>query len=76
LTLRDEGKNEYRIAVLPGDGIGAEVTAEAEKLLRAVGERFGYRFSMDRGLIGGAAMLPAIPCLRPRWLWPGTRTLS
>jgi 3-isopropylmalate dehydrogenase len=56
LTLRDEGKNEYRIAVLPGDGIGAEVTAEAEKLLRAVGERFGYRFLMDRGLIGGAAI--------------------
>jgi 3-isopropylmalate dehydrogenase len=48
--------NTYRIAVLPGDGIGAEVTAEAEKVLRAVGERFGHSFVIKAGLIGGAAM--------------------
>ncbi|MEJ2210940.1 MAG: 3-isopropylmalate dehydrogenase [Anaerolineae bacterium] len=46
----------YRIAVLPGDGIGAEVTAEAEKVLRAVGERFGHGFDMEQALVGGAAM--------------------
>ncbi len=46
----------HRIAVLPGDGIGAEVTAEAEKVLRAVGLRFGHRFEMEQGLVGGAAM--------------------
>jgi 3-isopropylmalate dehydrogenase len=49
-------RNEYRIAVLPGDGVGAEVTAEAVKVLRAVGERFGRSFVMQEGLIGGAAM--------------------
>ncbi len=46
----------YRIAVLPGDGIGAEVITEAEKVLHAVGEQFGQRFEMERALVGGAAM--------------------
>jgi 3-isopropylmalate dehydrogenase len=46
----------YTLTVLPGDGIGAEVTAEAEKVLRAVGERFGRTFAMQHGLVGGAAM--------------------
>ena len=50
------GDGEYRIAILPGDGIGAEVTAEAEKVLRAVGQRFGHCFEMEHALVGGAAM--------------------
>ncbi|HSC27159.1 MAG TPA: isocitrate/isopropylmalate family dehydrogenase, partial [Vicinamibacterales bacterium] len=36
-----------RIAVIPGDGIGKDVTAEAVKVLRAVGERFGRRFDLE-----------------------------
>jgi 3-isopropylmalate dehydrogenase len=44
------------IALLPGDGIGPEVVAEAEHLLHAVAERFGHRFTLERGLIGGAAI--------------------
>lgn len=44
------------IAVLPGDGIGREVIAEAARVLRAVGERFGHRFVLEYGLVGGAAM--------------------
>ncbi len=47
---------DHRIAVLPGDGIGIEVTAEAEKVMRAVGGLSGRRFCLERGLIGGAAM--------------------
>jgi 3-isopropylmalate dehydrogenase len=35
-----------RIAVIPGDGIGKEVTAEAVKVLRAIGERFGRTFDL------------------------------
>lgn len=49
-------KSQYHIAVLPGDGIGVKVTAEAEKVLKAVGERFNRQFVMKHGLIGGAAM--------------------
>jgi 3-isopropylmalate dehydrogenase len=36
-----------RIAVIPGDGIGVEVTAEAVKVLRAVGDVFGRRFDLE-----------------------------
>jgi len=46
----------HRIAVLPGDGIGREVTAEAVKVLQAVGRRYHHRFNLDEGLIGGAAI--------------------
>ncbi len=36
-----------RLAAIPGDGIGREVTAEALKVLSAVGERFGRRFDIE-----------------------------
>src|SRR5918995_6880470 len=36
-----------RIAVIPGDGIGKDVTAEAVKALTAVGERFGRQFDLE-----------------------------
>lgn len=48
--------SDYRILVAPGDGIGPEVTAEAVKVLRAVSERFGHRFSYVEELVGGAAI--------------------
>jgi 3-isopropylmalate dehydrogenase len=44
------------ITVLPGDGIGPEVTAEALKALEAVGTAFGHAFETRRALIGGAAI--------------------
>ncbi len=46
----------FTIVTLPGDGIGPEVTAEAVKLLTAVGERFGHTFAFAERLIGGAAI--------------------
>jgi 3-isopropylmalate dehydrogenase len=49
-------RHSYQIAVLSGDGIGPEVMAEAEKVLRTVGERFAHRFVLEHGLVGGAAM--------------------
>jgi 3-isopropylmalate dehydrogenase len=36
-----------RIAVIPGDGIGIEVTSAALNVLRAVGEVYGRRFDLD-----------------------------
>ncbi|MBI3400464.1 MAG: isocitrate/isopropylmalate dehydrogenase family protein [Acidobacteria bacterium] len=36
-----------RIAVIPGDGIGVDVTAEAVKVVRAVGDVFGRRFEIE-----------------------------
>ncbi|MEA2023727.1 MAG: 3-isopropylmalate dehydrogenase, partial [Actinomycetota bacterium] len=43
-------------ALLPGDGIGPEVIAEAKKILEAVSTRFGLAFTFDEHLIGGAAI--------------------
>ena len=44
------------IVVLPGDGIGPEVTGAAERVLRAVADRFGHTFTLTTHLIGGAAL--------------------
>lgn len=49
-------RREYRIALLPGDGIGPEVTREAVKVLQAVGRCFGIDFQFTETLIGGAAI--------------------
>jgi len=46
----------FKLAVLPGDGIGPDVTAEAVKVLEAVAGRFGHSFDMSYGLVGGAAI--------------------
>jgi 3-isopropylmalate dehydrogenase len=45
-----------QIAVLPGDGIGPEITEGAIKVLQAAAEKFGHDFSFQKGLIGGAAI--------------------
>ena len=47
---------QLSLAVLPGDGIGPDVTAEAVKVLEAVGSRFGHDFRLDYGLVGGVAI--------------------
>ena len=47
---------QFRLAVLPGDGIGPEITAEAVKVLKAVGSRFNHDFALQYGLLGGVAI--------------------
>ncbi|WP_318508143.1 3-isopropylmalate dehydrogenase [Bacillus sp. T3] len=47
---------EKRIAVLPGDGIGKEVTNGAIAVLQAVAERFNHQFHFSFGKIGGNAV--------------------
>ena len=47
---------EINIVVLPGDGIGPEVTRAALAVLDAVGERFGHNFQTQEYLIGGCAI--------------------
>ena len=44
------------ILVLPGDGIGPEVTAEGTRVLRAVAAKFGHTFTLTDGLLGGIAI--------------------
>jgi 3-isopropylmalate dehydrogenase len=45
-----------KIAVLPGDGIGQEVTPEAVKVLTAVARGSGRAFEFEEGIVGGAAI--------------------
>ncbi len=46
----------HRIAVLPGDGIGKEVTAEAMKVLKVVAKHAGVSLEFEEGLVGGCAI--------------------
>lgn len=43
-------------AVMPGDGLGPEVTTEALNVLEAVSERFDHGLNFSEGLIGGVAI--------------------
>ncbi|QGM47547.1 3-isopropylmalate dehydrogenase [Methylocystis heyeri] len=45
----------YKLLLLPGDGIGPEITAEAEKILDFLGEAGVASFETETGLVGGAA---------------------
>ena len=47
---------QAKIAVLPGDGIGTEVTAQAIRVLDVVQERYGHRFEYAEALLGGCAI--------------------
>ncbi|QKJ48850.1 3-isopropylmalate dehydrogenase [Proteus vulgaris] len=46
----------YHIAVLPGDGIGLEVMAQAQKVMKAVSERFSLNITTKEYDIGGIAI--------------------
>ena len=46
----------FKIAVLPGDGIGPEIVAQAIKVLNAVGEKYDHSFEFTEGLVGAAAI--------------------
>ncbi|MEP3561430.1 MAG: isocitrate/isopropylmalate family dehydrogenase, partial [Marinobacter sp.] len=44
------------VLLLPGDGIGPEIVAEAEKVLHKVNDKFSLGLSFDTALVGGAAL--------------------
>src|SRR6478672_9051899 len=45
-----------KILVVPGDGIGQEVTTEGKKVLDSIAAKFGHTFNYDEALIGHAAI--------------------
>jgi 3-isopropylmalate dehydrogenase len=47
---------QYRITLLPGDGIGPEIMAVAVAVLKQIGQRFDLQFAFQEALIGGAAI--------------------
>lgn len=49
-------KNNMKIAILPGDGIGREIVPQAVAVLKAIGGRFSHSFEFDHGVVGGDAI--------------------
>lgn len=47
---------QYKIAVLPGDGIGPEIVGVGVEVLEAVGRKFDLTFEFSTALVGGAAI--------------------
>ncbi|MCR5621451.1 MAG: 3-isopropylmalate dehydrogenase, partial [Treponema sp.] len=47
---------EKNIALIPGDGIGPDVVAEAVNVLDAVASKFGHKFNYTKVIAGGAAI--------------------
>lgn len=47
---------EYKIATIPGDGIGPEVIVETIKVLEKIGHKNGHKFTFTEVLAGGAAI--------------------
>lgn len=47
---------QFNIAVVAGDGIGPDVMAEGMKVLRAIGDKYGHKFNMEYGLVGGISI--------------------
>jgi 3-isopropylmalate dehydrogenase len=47
---------KIRLAVLPGDGVGPEVTAEAVKVIKTTAQKFGHEVETREFLIGGCAL--------------------
>lgn len=52
-----------KIILLPGDGVGPEIVAEAAKVLNAVAARFSHTFELEEHLVGGAAFDACGDCL-------------
>ena len=46
----------FNVLVLPGDGIGPEVTAAGRQVLEAVASRWGHAFRFSDELVGGASI--------------------
>ncbi|MBQ6370799.1 MAG: 3-isopropylmalate dehydrogenase [Firmicutes bacterium] len=53
----------YKIAVIPGDGIGPEVIAQTTRVLDEVGKKYGHTFDFTEVLAGGCAIDAVGECL-------------
>src|ERR1700733_1040784 len=47
MSHQDQAKRSYKIAVIPGDGIGREVVPEGVRVLEAAAERYGFKVQLD-----------------------------
>ena len=47
---------KFRIAAVPGDGIGPEIVSSALEVMKAVGEKYGHEFQVETLIAGGCAI--------------------
>ena len=47
---------DCKITLIPGDGIGPEIVAEAVKVLNAVADKYGHKFDYTKILMGGCSI--------------------
>lgn len=66
---------DYKIALIPGDGIGPEIVREAKKVLDKVCEKYGHSFSYSEVLLGGASIdVHGVPLLMRQLPLPNHQT--
>ena len=53
---KEGNEMNFKVGVIAGDGIGPEVTAEATKVLGAVGQKYGHTFEYTEILMGGCSI--------------------
>ena len=46
----------YNVTLIPGDGIGPEIVAEATKVLDAAGQKYGFELNYTKILMGGCSI--------------------
>ena len=46
----------YKVAVIPGDGLGPEIVREAKKVLDKIGQKYGHSFAYQELLMGGCSI--------------------
>lgn len=56
MTSEKASSSDWRIALLPGDGVGPEVIAATVRVLQALGKACGYSFRFSEHLMGGCAI--------------------
>ncbi|MBP2654621.1 MAG: leuB [Firmicutes bacterium] len=47
---------DFKIAIIPGDGIGVDVVSEGVKVLERIGEVYGHNFKYEHMLVGGCCI--------------------
>ncbi|MGA2436195.1 MAG: 3-isopropylmalate dehydrogenase [Bryobacteraceae bacterium] len=47
---------QFNVLILPGDGIGTEVTCQAVRVLKYVAQKYGHKLELREGLLGGIAI--------------------
>ena len=61
-------KDSYTVTLLPGDGIGPEITEATKEVLQALCKRFDFQLELKEALIGGAAIDAANDPFPPKTL--------